>query len=307
MPPEESAGKSDAGADSPHLARDEQKQAAQHAAPQALVIHEIIREEGEAQLKKRAGAVAWSGLAAGLSMGFSFLCLAMLTSRLPDTPWRTLVASLGYTVGFVITVLGRQELFTESTLSAALPLLVRRDRQTLVAVLRFWNIVFIANLVGASLFAWLLTAGLFDAAGTAALGEIAGHVTRDAFMTTLLKAVLAGWLIALMAWLLPSARSAKLFVIMLLTYVVSLCGLPHIIAGASEAAYAVFTQHLPWQQVVWGFVLPTLVGNTIGGVALVAMLNHAPLAEDLQSTPPRRRDDNTRLARARSNRGTMRR
>ena len=31
-----------------------------------------------------------------------------------------------------------------------------------------------------------------------------------------------------------------------------------------------------------GFLLPTLLGNSIGGVALVAMLNHAPLAQDLR-------------------------
>ena len=67
---------SDAGADSPHLAREEREQAAQHAAPAALVIHEAVREEGEQELRKRPVAVWWSGLAAGMSMGFSFLCMA---------------------------------------------------------------------------------------------------------------------------------------------------------------------------------------------------------------------------------------
>jgi formate/nitrite transporter FocA (FNT family) len=30
-----------------------------------------------------------------------------------------------------------------------------------------------------------------------------------------------------------------------------------------------------------GFLLPTLFGNVIGGVALAAILNHAPLAAEL--------------------------
>ena len=281
MPSPENSDHSEAGADSPHLELDEKKQAAEHSAPQAIVIHEVIREDGEQQLKRRSSAVAWSGLAAGLSMGFSFLCLAMLTSMLPDAAWRPAVVSVGYSVGFIIVVLGRQELFTESTLSAVLPLLVRRDGETLFSLLRFWNIVFAANIVGAALFAWLLTGDLFDQTAMDALGEISTHVVRDTFVVTLLKAVLAGWLIALMVWLLPSARSAKLFVVMLLTYVVALCGLPHIIAGASEAAYAVFTNRVTWQQMLWHFLVPTLMGNTIGGVALVALLNHAPLAEEL--------------------------
>ena len=233
---------SDAGADSPHLAREEREQAAKHASPAALVIHEVVREEGEQELRKRPIAVWWSGLAAGMSMGFSFLCMAMLGSMLPDAPWRHAVASMGYTVGFVITILGRQELFTESTLTAFLPLLVRRDRATLVTVLRFWAIVLLANLAGTALFATLLSRpGLFPPSVQFTLGELARSSVDGVFLVTLLRAVLAGWLIALMAWMLPSARSARFFVILLLTYVVALCSLPHIVAGSVESAYAVLT------------------------------------------------------------------
>jgi len=274
---------SDAGADSPHLAREEREQAAEHASPAALVIHEVVREEGEQALRKRPVAVWWSGLAAGMSMGFSFLCMAMLGSMLPEAPWRHAVASLGYTVGFVITILGRQELFTESTLTAFLPLLVRRDRPTLMTVLRFWVVVLVANLVGTALFAVLLSRpGLFPPAVQAALGALAKASVDGVFLFTLLRAVLAGWLIALMAWMLPSARSARFFVILLLTYVVALCSLPHVVAGSVESTYAVLTGSATTARYLGDFLLPTLIGNTVGGVALVAMLNHAPLVEELR-------------------------
>jgi len=272
-----------AGADSPHLADTEKEQAARHSAPKALVIHEVVREEGEHELDKRASAVAWSGLAAGMSMGFSFLCMAMIASRLPATPWSHLMASAGYTVGFVFTILGRQELFTESTLTAVLPLLVRRDIATFLAVLRFWAIVLSANLTGTALFAYLLTQkGLFPDAAVSALQQIADASVRPEFGRTLLRAVLSGWIIALMTWLLPSARSARLLVIGMMTYVVALCSLPHIVAGSVEAAYAVLNGHRLISEALFDFVLPTLLGNTIGGVALVALLNHAPLAQDLK-------------------------
>ncbi len=88
-----------AGSNSPHLDESEKTQAAEHAAPRALVIHEVIREEGEEELQRRSGALVWSGLAAGLSMGFSFLSLALIRAALPDMPWRRLVDSVGYTVG----------------------------------------------------------------------------------------------------------------------------------------------------------------------------------------------------------------
>jgi formate/nitrite transporter FocA (FNT family) len=85
-----------------------------------------------------------------------------------------------------------------------------------------------------------------------------------------------------MVWLLPSARSARLFVIMLLTYVVALGTLPHIIAGSVEAAFAVFSGHASVRDYLVDFLAPTLVGNTIGGVALAALLNYAPLAPEFR-------------------------
>jgi formate/nitrite transporter FocA (FNT family) len=276
-----SAGK--AGKDSPNLEPDEQAQAAQHSALPARVIHEVVRDEGEQELERQTSAVAWSGLAAGMSMGFSFLGLAMVTSMLPATPWRHLIAGAGYTVGFVLTVLGRQELFTESTLTAMLPLLVRRDRATLLAVLRFWATVLTANLVGTALFAVLMAQReLFDASVNSAMMEIARAAFAGSFAVTMLKAVLSGWLIALMAWILPSAKSARLFVILLLTYVVAVCGLPHVVAGSGEAAYAVLMGQATLRDYAVGFFLPTLIGNTIGGVAFVALLNHAPVAQELK-------------------------
>jgi formate/nitrite transporter FocA (FNT family) len=123
---------------------------------------------------------------------------------------------------------------------------------------------------------------LFPAAVQATLAEIAKTAIDGVFLVTLLRAVLAGWLIALMAWMLPSARSARFFVILLLTFVVALCSLPHIVAGSVEAAYAVLTGTASVAQYLGDFLVPTLVGNTIGGVALVALLNHAPLADKLK-------------------------
>ncbi len=274
----ESAGKS-----SPHLDEEQQEQAAQHAAPQALVIHEVIREEGEAELERRSSSVAWSGLAAGLSMGFSFLALAFMRGLLPDKPWAQLIYAAGYTIGFVITILGRQELFTESTLTAVLPLLVRRDLATFVSLLRFWAIVLVTNLVGTGLFAALMSVhGLFPAGVTNAMAQVGSGIVSEEFLPGFVKSILSGWLIALMAWVLPSAKSARLFVVMLFTYIVALGGLPHVVAGSVEAAYAVITHLTSPESYLTSFLLPTLLGNTLGGVTLVALLNHAPLSTELQ-------------------------
>ncbi len=275
-----------AGADSPHLDEREQDQAARHTAPHALVIHEVVRDEGEQELKRSSASLAWSGLAAGLSMGFSFLTLAFFRAGLPDTPWRILVESPGYCVGFVITILGRQQLFTESTLTAVLPLMVKRDLKTLGTVLRLWAIVLVTNLIGTILIAALISReGLFREPVRQAMEQISQDIVTGPDGPKFVKAILAGWLIAMMVWLLPSARSARLLVIMLLTYVVALGQFPHIVAGSAEAAFAVFSGHGSVLDYIVKFLLPTLIGNTLGGVTLVAFLNHAPVAPEMQGEP----------------------
>jgi len=262
----------------------ERDQAVEHSSLRALVIHEVLREEGEGELERHAGSLAWSGLAAGLTMGFSFLGLALLQSGLPVAPWARLIDSIGYTVGFLITILGKQALFTESTLTAVLPVLVRRDRETLKKTLRFWGIVLSCNLLGTFIVAAFLSLhGMFPTDTEETLRHIAHDAVSGGFWPTLLKAVLAGWLIAVMVWLLPSAGAAKILVILFLTYIVGIGRFSHIVAGSVDGAFAVFAGIASIRDYCLGFLVPTLIGNTIGGVAMVALLNHAPLASELEA------------------------
>jgi formate/nitrite transporter FocA (FNT family) len=269
--------------ESPHLGDEEQEQAGRHAALSPLVMHEIIRIEGEEETSRDTDQLIWSGLAAGLSMGFSFFVQALIRARLPDAPWAGLIDPAGYMVGFVIVVLGRQQLFTESTLTAVLPVLTHRTIDSVWRTLRVWGWVLAANILGTWIFAAMMRYGApFDQDIAPALESIAERTVSAPFGRTFLDAILAGWLIALMVWLLPSARSARILVVMLITYVVALARLSHIIAGSAEAAYAVLTGHADFLDYVWKFWLPTVMGNTIGGVVLVGLLNHAPVSSALQ-------------------------
>jgi formate-nitrite transporter family protein len=271
-----------AGADSPHLDAQERKQAATHSQIRALVIHEVLREEGEFELSRPAGALVWSGLAAGLSMGFSFLTLALFRANLPNERWAHVLAAFGYCVGFVITVLGKQQLFTETTLTAMLPVFFRPRWASAVVLLRMWAIVLVTNIAGTIAFAWLVSRqDLFAPEVRQALSATAAISISDSAVATVVKAMLAGWMIALMVWLLPSAGSAALFVIVLLTYVIALGQFSHIVAGSTEAAFAVFTGAGTVSDYVFRFFLPTITGNLFGGVALAALLNHAPVAHEI--------------------------
>ena len=249
--------------------------------PKSKEIHRVLREEGEEEVERHSGATAWSGLAAGLSMGFSFLTMAVMQAGLPDAPWQRLVSGFGYSLGFLIVVLGKQQLFTESTLTAVLPFLTKRDWKMLPRLLRFWAVVLVANLVGTVLFGWMLSFdAMFGPKIVAALEDISRQALEDPFWPMLVKAVLAGWLIALMVWLLPGAGPARMLIIVVLTYVVAISHFSHSIAGSVEVAFAVFVGQIPPLDYLTRFLAPTLIGNTIGGIALVGILNHAPLATE---------------------------
>ena len=267
---------------SPHLDTGEKDQAVQHSSPRALVIHEIIRLEGEQDLQRTAFALGFSGFAGGLSMGFSFLTQALMQAGLPNAIWRHEIASLGYSIGFIIVVLGRQQLFTESTLTAILPVMTRRDIKTVLLAARFWLIVLAANLAGTWIFAgFLRIRNVFTPDVNQAFANIAQQAIGTDFLSTFVRAMFAGWLIALMVWILPSARSARLLTILIITYVVSLAHLSHIVAGSSEAAYDVYAGAASFGGYLSGFLAPTLLGNIVGGVALVSLLNHGSIAPEI--------------------------
>src|SRR5450631_757862 len=126
--------------DSTITTRVEKKQVEERVAIGANVVYETIRREGEDELQRPSAALAWSGFAAGLSMGFCLVAEGALMAHLPDAPWRPLISRLGYCVGFLIVILGRQQLFTENTLAVILPLLLRKDLVTLLRVVRLWAV-----------------------------------------------------------------------------------------------------------------------------------------------------------------------
>jgi formate/nitrite transporter FocA (FNT family) len=260
----------------PQLNEQEQKEVEERSAVSAHVVYGAIQKEGEEELERSSSALAWSGLAAGLSMGFSLVGEGLLRAALPDEPWRPLVTKLGYSLGFLIVILGRQQLFTENTLTPVLPLLSEFNRRNLLNTLRLWGVVLAANLIGALLFAWAISSlNVFEPEVRRAFADIGRDALKSDFLTVLIRGIFAGWLIALLVWLLPFAETARVVVIIIITFLVGLAGFSHVIAGSVEAMYAAFTGTVSWSTALLGYTLPSLIGNTIGGVTLVAALAHA--------------------------------
>jgi formate/nitrite transporter FocA (FNT family) len=257
-------------------ARGEEKQVEQRAPVGAHIIYEAVRREGDDELKRSSSALAWSGLAAGLSMGFSLLAEGFLEAHLPESAWRPLITKLGYSVGFLIVILGKQQLFTENTLTVILPLLLRKNLTTVMNVLRLWGVVLVSNLVGTYFFSlWVARTALFDQHIQQVLLEVSRERIDSPFHLVLMRSIFAGWLIALMVWLLPSIESARLNIIIILTWLIGIGGFNHIIAGSNKMFFLVASGAETWGYYFTRFFVPTFLGNVIGGVSLVAFLAHA--------------------------------
>jgi formate/nitrite transporter FocA (FNT family) len=258
------------------LTEPEIKEAEERSSVTVHVVHEAVRREGEEELKRTPAALAWSGLAAGLSMGCSLIAEGILRSKLPDAPWRQLITKFGYSAGFVLVILGRQQLFTENTLTPMLPLFHRKDSETLLRVARLWAVVLAANMVGALAIAWVMgNTNAFDPEVRHAFDSIGRESLSIGFGTVVLRGIFAGWLIALLVWVLPFAETARFFVIVALTWLIGVGGFSHVVAGAVEAFFLATTGATPWTHAVGGYIVPALIGNILGGVSLVAVVNHA--------------------------------
>jgi len=244
-------------------------------------IHDTLLLEGREEINRRWQALAFSGLAAGLSMGLSLIAQGALRHYLPENSWQPAVAKLGYAVGFIAVMLGRQKLFTETTLTGTLPWAQDRTAATLVLVVRLWLILLVANLAGGWLFA---AAAAHTTAFSPELREsffkVGEEAVRHDFATAFVKGIFGGWLIALMVWLLPSAGSAKLWVIVITTWLLAVTEMTHIIAGSVEILYVVSTGALSFGTYLTRYAVPVLVGNTVGGIVFVAALNYAQVTPD---------------------------
>ncbi len=199
----------------------------------------------------------------------------------PDQYHGAAVAA-GYPLGFIFVVLARAQLFTENTLEPVIPLLNERDLATFGNVMRLWAIVLAGNLVGALVLALVLAyTPLFADPLRSELVVVATDGTTGGFASVAYRGVFAGWLVALMAWLVASTRAtgAQIVLVWLTTAPIAAFGFRHSIAGSVEAFFRAAAGYATWGSMVGEFIVPAILGNVVGGVVLVALLNHGQVGE----------------------------
>lgn len=251
----------------------------------AVEIHDNIVAPGEEELTRATSSLFFSSLGSGLAIGFSFLAGGYVMTLVPGE-YGLAAAAAVYPLGFMLVIIARMELFTENTVVPVIPLLRKPSVYRFSRLLRVWLILLVGNLLGAVVFATVLArTPMVPADFHEQLAALAAHATDGGFWAVAYKAIFAGWLIALLSWLLASTfhTGAQLVLIWLCTAPIAAFGFRHSIAGAVEALYRGAAGHAGWLTMAGEFILPAVLGNAVGGVLLVALLNYAQVAPEMES------------------------
>lgn len=267
--------------ETPGLSQDEKKEVDEHKPARAAVLHEIIRSQGDHELERSVAALFWSALAAGLTMGLSLMAMGLLNSRLPDAEGFKVIASFGYCAGFLAVILARQQLFTENTLTAVLPVMTKPTLENFGRLLRLWGVVLVGNLMGTLLVSYvMLHLPIFDSHTDQSFLEIGRKVMENSPWPMFAKGIISGWMIATLVWIIPSVEDGKIWLIVMVTYLMALGDFTHIVVGSAEVSYLVWAGELNWSEFWMGFAGPTLAGNIIGGSFIFALISHAQVRSD---------------------------
>lgn len=237
------------------------------------LIYEVIRREGEEELARPARSLIWSGIAAGMLISFSVLGEAIFRTYLPDAPWRHLVENLGYSLGFLLVIIGNMQLFTENTITTVLPLMVRPTPRMLGRVARLWLIVLLANVVGAFAVSFMFVYGsVIPENLQPALLSLSEHAVGMAPGQSFFRAIPAGVLVAAIVWMLPQNEDSSFWIILTFTWLIAAGDFTHVVAGSVEMAYLSWKGLLGPVEAIFGFFLPVLAGNIFGGTVIFALM-----------------------------------
>ena len=266
------------------LSKLEQHALREHAPLPPKLLFKIIRQEGEEELARSFRALAFSALAAGIFVSFSFLFRSIFHMYVGNYPMGEMVSSLGYTVGFLIVILGRMQLFTENPITTIVPLLSKWSLERFFKVIRLWSTVFLFNIIGTA-----IAAAFFASPYTlspeveVAMHDLASNVMRLQPIENVLRGIPAGIIIAAIVWMSPQTKYFRFVMIMFFVYFIALGDFAHVVVGSCEMAYEVIKGDANFFEYFFRFLIPTGLGNVIGGTEIFTLLIYNQVKKELLS------------------------
>ncbi len=240
------------------------------------IFHRIVAAADD-EITTGTRELFFSALAAGFAITLTFMLYASLTEA---TGGAAITSALLYPLGFIYIILGDYQLYTENTLPPVA--LVLERLASIPALLTVWTIVLIGNLVGCGLGAYLLAStGVFSPDVMMEAVDIAESGAATPWWDLFFKGLFAGLIVAGVVWLDYAAQDtiSRLVLVYVAFLAIPLGNLFHVVVSATEAMFLVFRGELALVTGMFDFVLPVLLGNTIGGVLLVTVVNYFQAVE----------------------------
>ncbi|MHC6646852.1 formate/nitrite transporter family protein [Alteromonas sp. HB246098] len=264
------------------LSHTEEKDVQNNQSLNSVSLYAIVHREGLEELQRPMMSLWWSGVAAGIGISLSILAEGILHHLFVGSRYQFVIENLGYTVGFVLVIVGRLQLFTENTLSVILPLLSKPSLNMGVCIARLWTIVFAANMVGtflAAFFSYTLQAVPSELVeGMTAISEHYAKLSpSDAFS----YGITSGFIIAAIVWMKPSVKHSQIWMIVIFTYLIAIGNFTHVIAGSTELFLLALQNKISVLETI-SLIGATLLGNIVGGTGLFALLAYGQVVREIE-------------------------
>ncbi len=267
----------------PYLSEEEEGEVQEHRSLSPVTVYSVVAAEGREEIERPVSALWWSGIAAGLGISTSVLGMGILHGMLEGHPQQAIIERLGYPLGFILVILSRLQLFTENTITAILPLLKKPSRRMWWKTSRLWVIVFVANMVGTLVTAFLtIHLGIAPPDHVAGMLAVSRHFAELGPMECMTRGIPAGFFIAALVWMLPSSRGFEIFTIFVFTYLIAMGEFTHVVAGSTEAFLLLVNGDIGIADTL-SLILPTFVGNVLGGTGLFALLAYGQVREEIEA------------------------
>jgi len=247
-----------------------------------ITASEIFRaavENAREEVRRSPRTLAFSGVAGGITLGLTGLSVAAVRALIGTGGWQDLLSFLIYPVGFIAVIIGRAQLFTENTLYPVV--LILDERRYFGETLRLWAVVFASNVFGAFLFAVLaVQTPALRPEISAQLIKLGLDAQAGTFGHLFFSGIVGGWLIALVAWMVTASHwtIGQLVMVWLLTFIVGVGHFAHCIVTSTEILSSVVAGALPLSSYLH-WLLPATLGNIVGGVVIVSLLNYGQVRE----------------------------
>ena len=241
------------------------------------IFQRVVAAAGE-EVNLGLRELFFSGLAAGFAIALTFMLHASFAADFGEDA--VVASGILYPLGFIYIIIGNYQLYTENTLPPVA--LVLERFASVPRLLRIWIVVFAANALGAGIGAYVLAnTGVLTPEAVEMANTFGTEGIGTAWWDLFYKGVFAGFIVAGVVWLDFAARdtASRLILVYLAFLAIPTVGLYHSVVTAADMLFLVFEGRISLIVGTVDFLLPVLLGNTLGGVVLVTLINYAQTSE----------------------------